>query len=184
MGMAAVAADVPGVCFRYAMLVGQPPFETETLNETYKRITNNQYTLPPQLSPAASDLIARLLHPSPRRRPTTAEMLQHQFFHSGTLMTTLPSSCCTHAPKPPVPAAVRPASQVLEHIGAGEAEPPLHAMRLPSSRSEVKLVTPKSPTRGAGGGGGSSGRLVRSQSVKDNSKLMEKVSDGRDGRAL
>ncbi|XP_043230271.1 serine/threonine-protein kinase PLK1-like [Amphibalanus amphitrite] len=164
-------------CIMYAMLVGQPPFETETLNETYKRITNNQYTLPPQLSPAASDLIARLLHPSPRMRPTTAEMLQHQFFHSGQLMTTLPVSCCTHAPKLAPPAAVRPASQVLEHIGVGEVEPPLHAMRLPSSRSEVKLVSPKSPARGAGGSSGSSGRLVRSQSVKDNSKLMEKVKE-------
>ncbi|XP_037070251.1 serine/threonine-protein kinase PLK1-like [Pollicipes pollicipes] len=162
-------------CIMYAMLVGQPPFETETLNETYKRITNNQYTLPPHLSAAASDLIARLLHPSPRMRPTTAQMLQHQFFHSGPPMQTLPSSCCTHAPKLASAAPPRPASQVMEHIGAHDAGEPLPAIRLPSSRSEAKLMSPKSPARGAGGG--STGRLVRSQSVKDNSKLMDKVKE-------
>ena len=138
------------------MLVGQPPFETETLNETYKRITNNQYRLPAQLSAAAADLISRLLHPSPRLRPTTGQMLQHQFFQTGPLLTSLPALCCSQPPPLPPPAG-RPASQLVEHIPPDQG-------RLPASRSELRL----SPARGAG-------RLVRSQSVKDNSRLTDKV---------
>ena len=143
------------------MLVGQPPFETETLNETYKRITNNQYRLPAQLSAAAADLISRLLHPSPRQRPTTGQMLQHPFFQTGPQLTSLPASYCSQPPPP----AGRPASQLVEHIPADPA-------RLPCSRSELKLASPRSPARGAGG---PAGRLVRSQSVKDNSRLTDKV---------
>lgn len=67
-------------CIMYAMLVGQPPFETNTLNETYRRIRANQYSLPAHLSAPAADLITRLLDPVPVRRPSPRVMLQHPFF--------------------------------------------------------------------------------------------------------
>lgn len=33
----------------YALLVGKPPFESETVDETYRRIRNNHYDFPKQI---------------------------------------------------------------------------------------------------------------------------------------
>lgn len=68
---------------RYALLVGQPPFETDTLKETYSRITTNKYVIPPLVSDAARNLIRRFLHPDPSARPRLDQLLSHEFFTSG-----------------------------------------------------------------------------------------------------
>ena len=60
----------------FALLVGQPPFETSTLKETYSRIADNLYTLPESLSASAGGLIRALLHPSPPSRPTVSSITQ------------------------------------------------------------------------------------------------------------
>ena len=82
----------------YALPVGQPPFETSTLKETYSRIADNVYTIPDTVSPSAASLIRMLLHPVPNHRPGVPSIIQDSFFYSGYNPLTLPSSCCTEPP--------------------------------------------------------------------------------------
>ncbi|XP_069993490.1 serine/threonine-protein kinase PLK1-like [Penaeus vannamei] len=86
-------------CIMYALLVGQPPFETETLKETYSRITTNKYVIPPLISDAARHLIRRFLHPDPNARPRLDQVVNHEFFTTGVVPRSLPSSACTQVPK-------------------------------------------------------------------------------------
>lgn len=44
----------------YEILVGKPPFEASTYEETYRRILNAQYIFPPHVAPLARDLISRV----------------------------------------------------------------------------------------------------------------------------
>jgi polo-like kinase 2 len=95
-------ADIWAVgCITYALLVGRPPFETTTLKETYLRITENNYILPPSLSTPAKNLIRRCLHAEPASRPTLQDLLADEFLTCGFLPRSLSSDCCTRAPNFP-----------------------------------------------------------------------------------
>jgi len=83
------------------MLCGRPPFETSTLKETYERIAANRYTVPSHVTPAARDLIGRLLSHHPSDRPSLTAMLRHEFFTSGYMPTSLNVNSCFTAPKFP-----------------------------------------------------------------------------------
>lgn len=85
-------------CIMYAMLVGQPPFETRRLPETYSRIANNMYTFPQWVSRSARSLINKLLAPNPADRPTLEQVLKHDFFTSGFTPISLSPSCCYKSP--------------------------------------------------------------------------------------
>ena len=85
-------------CVMYALLVGQPPFETSTLKETYSRIADNIYTIPDSVSPSAAALIRQLLHPQPHQRPSVPSINQDSFFYSGYHPLNLSASCCTDPP--------------------------------------------------------------------------------------
>ena len=52
----------------YEFLVGKPPFEAESNNDTYRRITKVDLKFPPHLSTEAKDLISRLLRKEPSQR--------------------------------------------------------------------------------------------------------------------
>ena len=71
---------IPFFLLRYALLLGAPPFETDSLKQTYARITSNSFTVPPCVSAQAKDLIVRLLHPDPKTRPNLDAILKHDFF--------------------------------------------------------------------------------------------------------
>ena len=86
---------------RYAMLCGRPPFETSTLKETYHRIAAGRYTFPGHVTPAARDLIGRLLSHYPEERPSLTAILRHEFFTCGYMPTSLNVNCCYTAPKFP-----------------------------------------------------------------------------------
>ena len=109
-------------CVMFALMVGQPPFETSTLKETYSRIAENVYTIPESISASAGALIRALLHPSPPSRPTVSSItqvlttdpafwtsgydnsLQDAFFYSGYNPLSLSPNCCTEPPVfPPNP---------------------------------------------------------------------------------
>ncbi|GBN25450.1 Serine/threonine-protein kinase PLK2 [Araneus ventricosus] len=116
------SADVWAMgCIMYAMLVGQPPFETSTLNETYYRITTNKYNIPSSVSEPARHLIVKMLQLKPSDRPSLDEILNHKFFHSGYLPVSLPTTCCVTVPKLPIGPLLRRASseQDLEKIANG-----------------------------------------------------------------
>lgn len=74
-------------------------FEFCSLKDTYNRIKNNQYTIPPRIGKNAAALINRLLAPEPSRRPKIKDILNFPFFTDGFLPKMLPSSCLTMPPK-------------------------------------------------------------------------------------
>jgi len=86
-------------CILYTLLVGKPPFETQTLKDTYNRIKKNEYHVPSRVGPLAKNLIQKLLQHEPNRRPSVAEILQDDFMTMGYLPPRLPVSCLTMAPR-------------------------------------------------------------------------------------
>jgi len=86
-------------CILYTLLVGKPPFETQTLKDTYSRIKKNEYHIPSRIGPLARNLIQRLLQHEPTSRPSVDEILRDDFMTMGFLPTRLPVSCLTMAPR-------------------------------------------------------------------------------------
>jgi len=86
-------------CILYTLLVGKPPFETQTLKDTYTRIKKNEYHIPSRVGPLARNLIQRLLQHEPVKRPSVAEILRDDFMTMGYLPPRLPVSCLTMAPR-------------------------------------------------------------------------------------
>ena len=69
----------------YTLIIGKPPFETNNVKETYKRIKNGNYSFPESaiISEPAKDLIQNILVLDPHKRPKLDEILEHDFFHIG-----------------------------------------------------------------------------------------------------
>nr|CAB3224784.1 aurora kinase [Phallusia mammillata] len=63
----------------YEFLVGKPPFESQSNQDTYKRITQLQYTFPPHVSDGAKDLIRKLLQRNPRHRLPLDDVMAHEW---------------------------------------------------------------------------------------------------------
>ncbi|KAM4622250.1 LOW QUALITY PROTEIN: aurora kinase A-A-like [Discoglossus pictus] len=61
----------------YELLVGKPPFETESRQETYKRITKVTFQFPPYVSDGDRDLISKLLKYKPNHRLPLRDVLDH-----------------------------------------------------------------------------------------------------------
>jgi len=69
----------------YTLLIGKPPFETNDVKTTYKRIKMNAYSFPEHviISNPAKNLITKILNTDPTKRPTIDEILSHEFFNNG-----------------------------------------------------------------------------------------------------
>ncbi|KAM5246510.1 aurora kinase A [Ctenodactylus gundi] len=74
----------------YEFLVGKPPFEAHTYQETYKRISRVEFTFPDFVTEGARDFISRLLKHNPSQRPTLSDVLDHPWI---TANSTKPSNC-------------------------------------------------------------------------------------------
>ncbi|XP_055963430.1 aurora kinase A [Sorex fumeus] len=74
----------------YEFLVGKPPFEATTYQETYRRISRVEITFPDFVTDGARDLISRLLKHAPSQRPTLREVLEHPWITANSTKT--PSS--------------------------------------------------------------------------------------------
>jgi len=77
----------------YTLIIGKPPFETNDVKTTYKRIKNNQYSFPDHvlISDEARALICSILSSDPKSRPTLDQIMQSDFLnHSGSIPKTLP----------------------------------------------------------------------------------------------
>lgn len=83
----------------YTLLVGKPPFETQTLKDTYKRIRANEYHIPSKIGQQAKVLIRKLLQDDPLKRPNIEMCLDDEFMTHGYMPTRLPPSCLTMAPR-------------------------------------------------------------------------------------
>jgi polo-like kinase 1 len=84
----------------YTLIIGKPPFETQDVKTTYKRIKMNAYSFPEGavISEAAKALITEILNSDPLKRPGLDQILAHDFFNQGTsIPKLLPTStlACT-----------------------------------------------------------------------------------------
>ena len=94
-------------CIVYALLCGKPPFDSESVESTYKLIKKGQYKIPEDLSPPAIDFITRFLQIDPERRGTLEEptrhnsrrsLLAHPFIKHSFIPSYLPASAVTEPP--------------------------------------------------------------------------------------
>lgn len=83
----------------YIFLTGKPPFETDNLEKTYKRIKAGDFVIPPSMNKDAADLLNRMLVVDPSKRATFNEVLAHPFMNPiGGIIKTLPSKSLTEVP--------------------------------------------------------------------------------------
>jgi len=61
----------------YEFLVGKPPFEAQSNQDTYRRIVNIDLRFPPHVSSQARDLVSRLLRKNPADRIALEDVLAH-----------------------------------------------------------------------------------------------------------
>ena len=86
-------------CIVYTLAVGTPPFETSELQSTYKRIKENQYTIPNKLSAPLRNFIESMLKADPNQRPTMTSILNDTYITRSYIPRSLPTSCLTTAPR-------------------------------------------------------------------------------------
>eukprot|EP00794_Sanderia_malayensis_P019128 gene19129-21045_t len=70
----------------YEFLVGHPPFETKTHDDTYALISKVKYRFPEHVSQLARDLIGRLLQHCPNNRLPLDEVLNHPWIRQNAMM--------------------------------------------------------------------------------------------------
>jgi len=63
----------------YEFLVGRPPFEMETTDETYERIIKVQYSYPDHVTEVPRDFVNRLLQKNPKDRMSLKDAKEHEF---------------------------------------------------------------------------------------------------------
>ena len=79
---------------RFAMIAGQPPFQSSSQNEIYRKARNLEYDWPQKdrhlndIPEEAKDLVAQLLKVEAEERPDADEVVGHPFFsmHGGNAM--------------------------------------------------------------------------------------------------
>ncbi|KAG2393306.1 hypothetical protein C9374_006837 [Naegleria lovaniensis] len=82
----------------YTLLIGTPPFETEDVKTTYRRIQEGKYSFPPNvtISDNAKKFIKKMLNNDPKARPTIDEALADDFFKT-MKSTACPTSLMKYA---------------------------------------------------------------------------------------
>jgi len=87
-------------CIVYTLAVGKPPFETQELKETYRRIKNCQYSLEKVPNDRLREFIKSMLQIDPKNRPTMLQILQDPYLsHPNYVPRNIPVSCLTVAPR-------------------------------------------------------------------------------------
>ncbi|TRY83279.1 hypothetical protein DNTS_000571 [Danionella cerebrum] len=76
----------------YECLVGNPPFESASNSETYKRITKVDLKFPKVVSDGARDLISKLLRHSPSMRLPLSSVMAHPWVKTNS-RRVLPPAC-------------------------------------------------------------------------------------------
>ncbi|XP_054845872.1 serine/threonine-protein kinase PLK4 isoform X2 [Eublepharis macularius] len=66
-------------CMYYTLLVGKPPFDTDTVKNTLNKVVLADYEMPAFLSVEAQDLIHQLLRKNPADRLSLSSVLDHPF---------------------------------------------------------------------------------------------------------
>uniref|UniRef100_A0A8C4WJ52 Serine/threonine-protein kinase PLK4 n=1 Tax=Gopherus evgoodei TaxID=1825980 RepID=A0A8C4WJ52_9SAUR len=66
-------------CMFYTLLIGKPPFDTDTVKNTLNKVVLADYEMPTFLSGEAQDLVHRLLRKNPADRLSLSSVLDHPF---------------------------------------------------------------------------------------------------------
>jgi polo-like kinase 1 len=86
-------------CIVYTLLVGKPPFETNDLKDTYRRIKQNEYVTPPSVPKEAKAFIDKMLQADPSKRPNMDQILGDPYMIHNYIPSRLPASCLTTVPR-------------------------------------------------------------------------------------
>ncbi|XP_047493190.1 serine/threonine-protein kinase PLK1-like isoform X1 [Penaeus chinensis] len=156
-------------CILYTLLVGKPPFETQTLKDTYMRIKKNEYHIPSRIGPLARSLIQRLLQGDPTRRPNVDSILADDFMTMGYIPTRLPTSCLTMAPRFDSRCSIVATRKPLLEINTKDGSPIKVGLKDGVKKTEV----------GAGRGTGSApiGGTAQQQAVAQQAASAQHKSD-------
>lgn len=65
----------------FALLTGHLPFDDDNIRRLLLKVQAGKFSMPPDLSPEAQDLISRMLCVDPEKRITMPEILAHPFLH-------------------------------------------------------------------------------------------------------
>ncbi|XP_045426164.1 aurora kinase B isoform X3 [Lemur catta] len=76
----------------YELLVGNPPFESASHNETYRRIVKVDLKFPPSVPEGARDLISKLLRHNPSERLPLAQVAAHPWVRAHSRRVLPPSA--------------------------------------------------------------------------------------------
>ena len=79
----------------YTLIIGKPPFETNDVKTTYRKIRMNNFNFPESVSISedAKDIIRKILVTDPSKRPNIDEILAHKWINNeGSVPRTLPQS--------------------------------------------------------------------------------------------
>jgi len=104
-----VASEVWSIgCIVYALLCGKPPFDSGSVDTTYKLIAKCEFALPKHLSSEAVDFLTSILVADPKSRGTLDEplrdqeskksLLTHPFISNGFTPSILPISAVSSPP--------------------------------------------------------------------------------------
>ena len=87
------------MCDSYTLLIGRPPFETDNIKTTYKKIKAVDYRIPSSslLSEEAKNIIRATLAGDPQLRPSLETLRNHPFFTKLPVPAALPVSALTMA---------------------------------------------------------------------------------------
>ncbi|XP_015607480.1 serine/threonine-protein kinase PLK1 isoform X2 [Cephus cinctus] len=127
-------------CILYALLVGQPPFETATLKETYARICSNQYKEVDDsiATRSGQDLVRWLLQPTPELRPSLERVKEHAYLTKEYVPASLPHTCCYQMPPAHI---IEPSAVPQTTLVEAQLTQSVSAMTIPKSsgRKEGKV---------------------------------------------
>ncbi|OMJ69980.1 hypothetical protein SteCoe_32153 [Stentor coeruleus] len=114
----------------YTMLIGKPPFETNDVKLTYRRIKMNAYSFPDQvpISKEARDIVSEILINDPTARPSLDDLLAHPFLCKNSLPKLLPASTL----------AVPPSSAYLKQFES-TGKDDVKLSRPPRSSSQTRI---------------------------------------------
>jgi polo-like kinase 1 len=83
----------------YTLLVGRPPFETDSVKKTYTKINKGEFDFPNHvlISEEGKDFICKILIVDPEKRMTINDIKNHPFFLKQNI-PNLPEDCFTDPP--------------------------------------------------------------------------------------
>ena len=114
----------------YTLLIGKPPFETQDIKTTYRRIKTNAYAFPEhvQISAEAKTFISQILVTEPHLRPGLDDILSLDFFTKNTIPRNMPLSSL----------AIPPSAIYLKHFANHDDNQPPQTMR--SRKNSEKCI--------------------------------------------